>query len=168
MPWRLTAVMAPSTLAWTSTSTHFSALALVALFAAAGVAYTVSLALARRPRALVAAGAAVAAAMLAVQAPIARESLGVAYYNLGNRLRDQGQLEPAVNAYLESMRRAPAYLSTYNNLAMVYEQLGWREEAAEAWSALGQLAERQGSPVHVKRAQRHLETLASDGATTPQ
>jgi tetratricopeptide (TPR) repeat protein len=145
-----------------------SALALVALFAAAGFAYVVSLALARRPRALVAAGAAVATAMLAVQAPIARESLGVAYYNLGNRLRDQGQLEPAVNAYLESMRRAPAYLSTYNNLAMVYEQLGWREEAAKAWSALGQLAERQGSPVHVKRAQRHLETLESDGVTTPQ
>jgi 4-amino-4-deoxy-L-arabinose transferase-like glycosyltransferase len=145
-----------------------SALPLVALFAAAGIAYAISLARARRPRALAVAAAAIAAAMLAVQAPIARESLGVAYYNLANRFRDQGQLESAVNAYLESLRRAPGYLSSYNNLAIVYEQLGWREDAAKAWQALAALAERQGSAVHVKRAQRHLEVLRAEGVSAPR
>ncbi len=139
-----------------------AALPVLALFAAAGVAYAVGVLRARRARSLLGVGVALAGLSLAVHWPLARENLGIAYYNLGNRFRAQGQIERAIGAYQESMRRSRGYLSAYNNLALAYEEAGRRDEALAAWNAVRALAQKQGSTGHVLRAERHLRELAAE------
>jgi tetratricopeptide (TPR) repeat protein len=139
---------------------RMAAVPVLALFAAAGGGYCADRLRERRPRALVRTALALAALALFVQWPLARENLGIAYYNLGNRLRAQGQIERAIDAYAQALRRSPGYLSAYNNLALAYEDAGRREEARQAWEALRLRALQQGSPRHVERAERRLRELA--------
>jgi tetratricopeptide (TPR) repeat protein len=142
-----------------------AALPLVALFAAAGIAWLVQTLRARELRALAAGLVALLALGVAAHAPLGRQDLGIAYYNLGNRLRSQGQPARAVDAYLEAIHRAPAYLSAYNNLALAYEDLGWRDEAIRAWQVLAHVAGPAGSRRHLERAERHLRAL---GGAVPE
>lgn len=144
-----------------------AAVPVLALFAAAGVASLVGVLSARRVRSLLCVGGALTALAVVVHWPLARENLGTAYYNLGNRFRAQGQLERAVEAYQQSMRRSPGYLSAYNNLALAYEDAGRKDEAVAAWNAVLALAQRQGSPRHVERAERHLRELTAETAPAP-
>ena len=145
-----------------------AALPVLALFASAGLAYTWAT-LRARNRHAVNFAVLVAALFVAVHWPLAKENLGVAYYNLGNRLRERGDTEMAVDAYLQAIQRARTYLSAYNNLAIAYEDLGWNAEAVVAWQALAELAARQGSSMHVQRAERHLRQLGAEPqpATAP-
>jgi 4-amino-4-deoxy-L-arabinose transferase-like glycosyltransferase len=138
-----------------------AALPVLALFASAGVAYVLATLRARRRPALAGVAVALLALTLAVRAPIAQENLGVAYYNLGNRLRERGEPALAVDAYLQAIQRARTYLSAYNNLALAYEDLGWHAEATTAWRAVAVLAAKQGSAKHVQRAERRLQQLGA-------
>jgi 4-amino-4-deoxy-L-arabinose transferase-like glycosyltransferase len=140
------------------------ALPVIALFAAAGVAHIVCVLRARRVRSLLGVAVMLAALFIGMHWPIAEENLGIAYYNLGNRFRVRGQAERAIEAYQEAMRRSPDYLSAYNNLALAYEDAGRRDEARAAWNSLLAVAQRQGSPRHVERAERHLRELGAEPA----
>lgn len=120
---------------------------------------------ARRPRRLLALGAAIGACALAVHATAPREALSVAYYNLGNRYLQRGDFEQALGSYRESIRRNPGYLSAWNNLARAYEQSGVHpEEAIRAWQHVLEVGRREGLPRYVERAQRHLRALRSGGS----
>jgi tetratricopeptide (TPR) repeat protein len=137
-----------------------AAVPVLALFAAAGVAAAWEALRGRRAREIASVAVALAALALAVNWPIARENLGIAWYNLANRYRDRGEYDRAIEAYQRALRGVPGYLSAYNNLARSFEDAGRRDEAVAAWRVLLALAQRQGSPQHVERAQRHLAALA--------
>ncbi|MDH3520400.1 MAG: tetratricopeptide repeat protein, partial [Myxococcales bacterium] len=86
--------------------------------------------------------------------------LSVAYYNLGNRYRELARWDPAIDAYRESIRRNPGYISAHNNLAIAYESSGMHDaEAIAAWQRVRVMAEASGLRRYVTRADRHLETL---------
>ena len=110
---------------------------------------------------LAASGAAVlAAAALAVNLGVPAEDLTMAHFNLGSVYDQRGQWQPAIDEYLASLEAAPAYLSTWNNLALVYEKSGAeRELQIETWQRVLDLARAQGSALHVERATRHLARL---------
>jgi hypothetical protein len=98
-----------------------------------------------------------------VQLPLVEENrMHMAWYNLGNKYRELGRWPEAVDAYQKSLEEQPSAISTYNNLALAYEDWGRREEAAEAWRAVRRIGRRIGSPRHIERAERHLKTLAVD------
>jgi 4-amino-4-deoxy-L-arabinose transferase-like glycosyltransferase len=141
-----------------------AAVPVLALFAAAGVAALVQVLRRRRARELAAVVLALVGLATMVNWPIARENLGIAWYNLGNRYRDRGEYERAIESYLRALRGVPGYLSAYNNLARTFEDAGRSQDAATTWRALLALAERQGSALHAERARRHLADL---GAETP-
>lgn len=99
-------------------------------------------------------------ATFAVNWRVPREDLSMAYYNLGNAYSELGRYEPAVSAYVAALDTAPTYLSTWNNLAVAYEQSGAdRSLAARTWARLLTLAREQGSPRHARRAEQRLQAL---------
>jgi tetratricopeptide (TPR) repeat protein len=115
---------------------------------------------------LVAVGAGVfAAAAFAVNFRVPAEDLTMAHFNLGNAYKERGQWEPAIDEYFASLEGAPAYLSTWNNLALVYERSGVeRELQIKTWQRVLDLARAQGSGMHVERATRHLAALTGGAA----
>ncbi|HXZ85737.1 MAG TPA: glycosyltransferase family 39 protein [Myxococcota bacterium] len=114
----------------------------------------------RRARLAAAAGAALAAAAFAVNFRVPAEDLSMAHFNLGNVYKERGQWDAAVEEYFASLETAPAYISTWNNLALVYERSGAAPELqARVWQRVLQLARAQGSALHVERATRHLAAL---------
>ncbi|HXK22992.1 MAG TPA: glycosyltransferase family 39 protein [Myxococcota bacterium] len=138
-----------------------SAVPVLALFAAAGVAAALEALRRRRARAIAGVAIALAALALAMNWPIARENLGIAWYNLANRYRDRGEYDRAIEAYQRALRGVPGYLSAYNNLARSFEDAGRSDDAVTTWRVLLVLAQRQGSAQHVERAQRHLVALGA-------
>ena len=87
---------------------------------------------------------------------------------LGNAYDARGQLERAADEYRASLDTAPQYLSTWNNLALVYERSGAdRELTVRTWQRVLDLARAQGSALHAERAGRHLRALSS-GAAPPR
>jgi tetratricopeptide (TPR) repeat protein len=141
-----------------------AAVPVLALFAAAGIAAVVRAFRGRRVREIAALGLSLAGLAVAVNWPIARENLGIAWYNVANRYRERGEYERAIDAYVRALREVPGYLSAYNNLARTFEDAGRKDDAVEAWRALQVLAERQGSAQHVERARRHLAALGAASA----
>jgi 4-amino-4-deoxy-L-arabinose transferase-like glycosyltransferase len=144
-----------------------AAVPVLALFAAAGAAAAVQALRRKRARELVVGALALAGLAAAVNWPIARENLGVAWYNVANRYRERGEYERAIEGYLRALRGVPGYLSAYNNLARTFEEAGRRDDAVKAWRALEALALRQGSALHVERARRHLEALGAEPSAAP-
>ncbi|HVN39897.1 MAG TPA: glycosyltransferase family 39 protein [Myxococcota bacterium] len=138
-----------------------AAVPVLAVFAAAGVASALEALRRRRAREIAAVTLALAALALAVNRPIERENLGIAWYNLANHYRDRGEYDRAIELYQRALVGVPGYLSAYNNLARTFEDAGRRDEAVTAWGVLLVLAQRQGSPQHVERAQRHLAALGA-------
>ena len=89
----------------------------------------------------------------------------MAHFNLGNAYKERGQFEPAIEEYFASLETAPAYISTWNNLALVYERSGAeREVTLKVWQRVLELARAQGSQLHAERAQRHLNALNAPAA----
>jgi transposase len=74
--------------------------------------------------------------------------------------KERGQWREAVDEYFASLQTAPAYISTWNNLALVYERSGVeRELQKRTWQRVLELGRVQGSALHVERATRHLAAL---------
>src|SRR5262249_18532548 len=142
-----------------------AAVPVLALFAAAGVVAAWDALRRRSAREIASVAVALAALALAVNWPIERENLGIAWYNLANRYRDRGEYDRAIDAYQRALRGVPGYLSAYNNLARSFEDAGRRDEAVAAWRVLLALAQRQGSPQHVERAPRPPAALAAHPST---
>ena len=120
---------------------------------------------ARRTRLAAAGAGALAAAALAVSFHVPVENLAMAHFNLGNVYGDRRQWGPAIGEYLASLERAPSYIPTWNNLALVYEKSGERRELqVQTWQHVLDLARAQGSGLHAERATRHLEQLSASRA----
>ena len=133
---------------------------LLAVFAGAAAVSIWDFAASRDARRLATAAALVALAAFAVNWREPGEDLSMAHYNLGNAYKEQGRFEPAIEQYMASLALDSGYLSTWNNLALVYERSGAdRGLVARTWEQLLALARAQGSALHVERAERHLREL---------
>jgi len=132
----------------------------LAVFAGAAVSKLWDFAHARDARRLTVGAALVVAAAVAVNWREPSEDLSMAHYNLGNAYKETARWEPAIEQYQAAIALDPAYLSSWNNLALVYERSGAdRALAVQAWQRLLALARLQGSGLHVERAERHLREL---------
>lgn len=135
---------------------------LLAVFAGAAVISIWDFAAKRDVRRLAVAAVLVAVAAFAVNWREPSEDLSMAHYNLGNAYKELGRFEPAIEQYSAALALDPAYLSTWNNLALVYERSGAdRALTVRTWERLLALARLQGSEMHVERAERHLNELAA-------
>ncbi len=133
---------------------------LLAVFGGAAVASIWKFAEARDARRLAMSAALVVVAAFAVNWREPSEDLSMAHYNLGNAYKELGRFEPAIEQYSAALALDPAYLSSWNNLALVYERSGAeRGLTIGAWERLLALARLQGSGLHVERAERHLREL---------
>ena len=56
-----------------------------------------------------------------------------AYSNLGNALKELGDLDAAVQAYDKAIRLKPRFCDPYNNLGSTYAQMGRSEDAIETY-----------------------------------
>ena len=129
----------------------------LAVFAGAAPIALFDFARARRWTPFALGGAALVAAALAVNLKVPAEDLSMAHFNLGNAYKERGQLAQATEEYFASLETAPGYISTWNNLALVYERNGVeRELTIRVWQRVLELARAQGSGMHVERAERHL------------
>ncbi|HKC52442.1 MAG TPA: glycosyltransferase family 39 protein [Myxococcota bacterium] len=121
---------------------------------------------ARQTRLVAVGAAALGVAAFAVNFRVPAEDLTMAHFNLGNAYKERGQWEPAIEEYFASLEGEPGYISTWNNLALVYERSGVeRELQIRTWQRVLALARAQGSGMHVERATRHLAALT--GAEAP-
>jgi len=135
---------------------------LLAIFAGAAVMSIWDFAAKGDGRRLAIAGALVAVAAFAVNWREPSEDLSMAHYNLGNAYKELGRFEPAIEEYSAALALDPAYLSTWNNLALVYERSAAdRALTVRTWEHLLSLARLQGSGLHVERAERHLRELGA-------
>jgi len=105
---------------------------------------------------------AIVALAFLVHLPLANENrMHMAYYNLGNKYRELERWEEAVEAYRDSLAENPRAISTQNNLALTFELAGRRDEAIEAWMAVGQMATSNRDRSRMERAARHLTALGA-------
>lgn len=138
------------------------ALPVLAVFAGVTPVALIDAARARRTRLVAAGAAALALAAFAVNFRVPAEDLAMAHFNLGNAYKERGQWERAVDEYFASLETSRAYISTWNNLALVYERIGAeRELQIKTWRRVLDLGRAQGSRLHVERATRHLAALTS-------
>jgi len=99
-----------------------------------------------------------------------------AYSNLGNTLRDHGQLDQAISAYRQAITLKSNYPEAHNNLGNALGDQGQLEEAIaayrqaialrpnypEAYSNLGNALRDQGQPDEAIAEYRHAIALKSD------
>lgn len=100
-----------------------------------------------------------AVAALVVHRDMGRENLYMAHFNVGNKYRELGRYEEAIESYARSLAIAPDFISTHNNLALAYEGAGRREQAIEAWRRVLAWSQQHGDRVRAERATRHLREL---------
>jgi 4-amino-4-deoxy-L-arabinose transferase-like glycosyltransferase len=138
---------------------------LLAVFAAAAAVRLVEDARARKWRALAVALVALAGMVAFTRLPFPDVSLGMAHYNLANRYQALGLWDRAIAHYGEAIAADPDYISNYNNLAVVYEEMGGHgDEAVQVWQRVLEVANDQGLDLHAERARRHVIALQAGGA----
>jgi hypothetical protein len=107
---------------------------------------------------LAAAGLVVAA--FVVHLNLTGSDYSIAHYNLGNKYKDLEKWELAIEQYRHALELAPGYISTYNNLGLVYERSGrYPVEAVQTWRRVLAMARAQNLQHYVERAERHLREL---------
>lgn len=90
------------------------------------------------------------------------------FFNLGNKLRDQGRLEEACAQYQLAIQMRPQDISAHNNLALLMERGQQSPEAIiTEWEIVLQLAKATKDAVRIERAQRHLHQLRGHDARIP-
>ncbi len=82
------------------------------------------------------------------------------YYNVGNKYAAKGRVDEAVEAYTTSIKMNPNYISSYNNLAGLYEKAGLPDEALKQWRIVFEMGGKIKSDVHIQRASRHIDMLS--------
>jgi len=71
------------------------------------------------------------------------------YSNLGNALKELGDVEAAVQFYLKAIKLKPRYCDAYNNLASAYMQLGRSQEGTGTKHTHPQTHSRTHMPPHM-------------------
>jgi 4-amino-4-deoxy-L-arabinose transferase-like glycosyltransferase len=107
---------------------------------------------------------------IGVNLELGSENLHMAYYNLGNKYRDLGRWQRAIDSYGASLAINPGFVSSFNNLALAYEGAGRVEEAIEVWQAVLGWSVQHGDVGRIERAKRHLRDLGvepTDGRAAP-
>jgi 4-amino-4-deoxy-L-arabinose transferase-like glycosyltransferase len=99
-----------------------------------------------------------------VRLDLGKENLYMAWFNLGNKYRQLGRYEQAIEAYDRSLALDPNFIGTHNNLALAYEGAGHTEDAIDRWREVFDRAQRKGDAVRIERAERHLRSLHSQPA----
>ena len=90
------------------------------------------------------------------------------FFNLGNKLRDQGRLEEACAQYQLAIEMRPKDISAHNNLALLMERGQQSPEAIIAeWEIVLQLAQETKDAARIERAQRHLLQLRGHASPIP-
>ena len=101
-----------------------------------------------------------------VNLELGSESLHMAYYNLGNKYRDLGRWQRAIDSYGDSLAINPGFVSAHNNLALAYEGAGRSEEAIEVWRGVLTWSVAQQDASRTERATRHLRNLGVEVTDT--
>ena len=109
---------------------------------------------------------------LIILIPVSRLDLAVpdsymAYFNLGNRYRENGDHDRAIESYEEALRQNSGFTSTLNNLALIYQEVGRTDEAGEIWQNLYQRAVKTRDVGLLKRSYRRLRSLGLEPINTP-
>jgi tetratricopeptide (TPR) repeat protein len=144
------------------------AVPILIVFAAFGVWHCLDAARARRFGALAVALATVALFAVVAHVKLLTPNLAVAHYNLGNKYWALEKRNLAVEQYQTALELDPGYIPTYNNLALVYEEMGDRREAIATWRRVLGLGERLRLGAYSERARRHLAGLGSgEGGGSP-
>jgi hypothetical protein len=102
------------------------------------------------------------------QYPFVTPSLQMAWFNLGNKYRDLGRLDHAIDSYRKSLAYSGSFISGHNNLAMIYERTGRTEESVAHWERVLALAEYSGDVRKMERAERHLRNLQGAHEDSPR
>ena len=89
-----------------------------------------------------------------------------AYYNLGNALKNLGQLDAAVKSYVEALDIKPDYADACNNLGNVLKDLGQLDAAVKCYEKAVAIKPDYAEAYHnngsvMKRLKRQDEALAS-------
>ena len=100
-----------------------------------------------------------------VHRDMGRENLYMAHFNLGNKYRDLGRFESAIESYSRSLAINSGFIATHNNLALAYEGAGRREDAIETWRRVLASSLEHGDARRTERAARHLRGLGADPAS---
>ncbi len=89
------------------------------------------------------------------------ENLYMAHFNVGNKYRDLGRYERAIDSYGKSLAINPGFVSTHNNLALAYEGAQQREEAIARWRYVLEWSVEHRDTHRQERALRHLTDLGA-------
>ena len=95
------------------------------------------------------------------------------YFNLGNKLRDQGRIDEAIIQFRKAIALSPGDIVAHNNLALLLERrFESRGEAVTEWETVRQLSKAISDDARIERAERHLKSLRQsrtdiDFATPP-
>lgn len=131
------------------------------IFAGAAVVWLVDTARGGPRRRLAPALAALAVFAAVSHWPLARDSLYMAYFNLGNKYKELERWDEAIRSYERSLALQPGFVSTHNNLALAYEGAGRSEEAVESWRRVRRWSVDHGDAQREARARRHLAKLGA-------
>ncbi len=88
-----------------------------------------------------------------------KEASFIDYFNMGNKFFNKDRTADAIEAYEHSIAMKTNYLSSHNNLAIVYAQDGQFERALREWRVVLELAEAKKSSIHSERARANIERL---------
>jgi len=77
-------------------------------------------------------------------------------YNLGSIYLEKNQPEDALQAFLKAVAMRPNDASIFNNMALTYEKLGKKQEAADAWNKVLQYSDNADL---LQQAKTHLDSL---------
>jgi Flp pilus assembly protein TadD len=82
------------------------------------------------------------------------------YFNLGNKLRDQGRIDEAIIQFRKAIALSPGDIVAHNNLALLLERrFESRGEAVTEWETVRQLSKAISDDARIERAERHLKSL---------
>ena len=86
------------------------------------------------------------------------------YFNLGNKLRDQGRIDEAIIQFRKAIALSPGDIVAHNNLALLLERrFESRGEAVTEWETVRQLSKAISDDARIERAERHLKSLRQSG-----
>ena len=137
------------------------AIPILIVFAAYAAVWLFESARDRKLPSLLAAGLALAVLVPVTRLELAAPDEFMAHFNLANRYRENGEVDQAIESYRVSIELNPRFNSSLNNLAVVYQHLGRREEAIGLWEELRRRALKQYDSELLERAERRLRTLGA-------
>jgi len=84
----------------------------------------------------------------------------MSYYNLGNKYRAMQKWELAQQQYEQSIKSNNNYISSHNNLAIVYgKKKEWHDKALREWNIVLDMGQKRNDAKYIKRARRNINKL---------